>query len=303
MRFRHVLSETWSGLRRNLTMVLAVIVTMWVSLTLFGSGLLAYQQVDLMKGRWYDKVEISVVLCGTVSPPSETCSDGQDATAAQKETIKATLEGNPEVAEVHFETKEQAFEEFRKAYEDSPVLDTLSVDQMQESYRVKLQDPEQYQSVVAQVSGLPGVQTVQDLREYLDPLFDWMNLIQVGTVTASGLLLLAAALQIGNTIRLTAFARRREIGIMRLVGASNLYITLPFLFEAIISALLGIALACVTLAAGVNFIIIQKAQVSLKAFGWIGWPHAGIAMVGVAIVGLALAIIPTLITTRKYLRV
>src|SRR5699024_5877920 len=270
MRYRHVLSETWSGLRRNLTMVLAVIVTMWVSLTLFGSGLLAYQQVDLMKGRWYDKVEISVFLCGTVSPPSETCSGGKDATQAQKEAIRGTLESNPEVAQVHFETKEQAYEEFRKAYEDSPVLDTLSVEQMQESFRVKLKDPEQYESVVAQVSGLPGVQAVQGLRQYLDPLFDWMNLIQVGTVTASGLLLLAAALQIGNTIRLTAFARRREIGIMRLVGASNLYITLPFLFEAIISAALGIILACVTLAAGVNFIIIQKAQVSLKAFGWIG---------------------------------
>ncbi|HIT74880.1 MAG TPA: ABC transporter permease [Candidatus Avipropionibacterium avicola] len=303
MRHRHILSETWSGLRRNLTMTLAVIVTMWVSLALFGAGLLAYQQVDLMKGRWYDKVEISVFLCGTVSAPSETCEGGQDATEAQKEVILATLENNPEVADVHFESKQEAFEEFRKAYEDSPILDTLTVDQMQESYRIKLVDPERYEGVVGQVAGLPGVQAIQDLREYLDPLFSWMNLIQVATVTASGLLLLAAALQIGNTIRLTAFARRREIGIMRLVGASNFYIMLPFLFEAVIGAALGILLACATLASGVYFIIIQKAKVSLKAFEWIGWSHAGLAMVGVAVVGLALAIIPTLITTRKYLRV
>ncbi|MFW6599395.1 permease-like cell division protein FtsX [Propionibacteriaceae bacterium Y2011] len=303
MRYRYVLSETWSGLRRNLTMTLAVIVTMWVSLALFGSGLLAYQQVELMKGRWYDQVEISVFLCGTVSPASETCSGGTDVTDAQRETIEATLRGNPEVAEVYHETKEEAYEQFRKAYEDSPVLDTLTVDQMQESFRVKLVDPEQYMGVVGQVAGLPGVEAVQDLREYLDPLFSWMNLIQVGTITASGLLLLAAALQIGNTIRLTAFARRREIGIMRLVGASNVYIMLPFLLEAIISAALGIALACVTLASGVYFIIMHKAQVSLKAFEWIGWSEAGLAMVGVAIVGLLLAIIPTLITTRKYLRV
>src|SRR5690606_14154449 len=169
--------------------------------------------------------------------------------------------------------------------------------------RVKLVDPERYQSVVGQVAGLPGVQAIQDLREYLDPLFSWMNLIQIGTIVASALLLGAAALQIGNTIRLTAFARRREIGIMRLVGASNFYIMLPFLFEAVIGAAIGVLLACGTLASGVYFIIIQKAKVSLKAFEWIGWSHAGIAMAGVAIVGLALAIIPTLITTRKYLRV
>ncbi len=303
MRHRHILSETWSGLRRNLTMTLAVIVTMWVSLALFGAGLLAYQQVDLMKGKWYDKVEISVFLCGTVSAPSETCEGGADATEAQKEVILATLENNPEVEEVLFESKEEAFAEFSKAYEDSPILDTLTVDQMQESYRVKLVDPERYQSVVGQVAGLPGVQAIQDLREYLDPLFSWMNLIQIGTIVASALLLGAAALQIGNTIRLTAFARRREIGIMRLVGASNFYIMLPFLFEAVIGAAIGVLLACGTLASGVYFIIIQKAKVSLKAFEWIGWSHAGLAMAGVAVVGLALAIIPTLITTRKYLRV
>ncbi|MFX4272851.1 permease-like cell division protein FtsX [Propionibacteriaceae bacterium Y1685] len=303
MRFRHIFSETWSGLRRNLTMTLAVIVTMWVSLALFGAGLLAYQQVGLMKGKWYDKVEISVFMCGTESPQSETCTGSSEVTPEQKETIEATLKGNPEVAEVYHESKEEAFEEFRKAYADSPILDTLTVDRMQESYRVKLKDPEQYEGVVTSVLGLPGVQAVQDLREYLDPLFKWMNLIQIGTIAASGLLLLAAALQIGNTIRLTAFARRREIGIMRLVGASNLYIMLPFLLEAVLSAALGIVLACATLAAGVYFIIIQKAQVSLKAFEWIGWNHAGIAMLGVAVVGLVLAIIPTLITTRRYLRV
>ncbi|MDN5725440.1 MAG: permease-like cell division protein FtsX [Propionibacteriales bacterium] len=303
MRYRHIFSETWSGLRRNLTMTLAVIVTMWVSLALFGAGLLAYQQVGLMKGEWYDKIEISVFMCGQDSPQSETCTGRGEVTPEQEKTIEATLNGNPEVAAVHHESKEQAFEAFRKAYADSPILDTLTVDKMQESFRVKLKDPQQYEGVVTSVLGLPGVQAVQDLREYLDPLFKWMSLIQIGTIAASSLLLLAAALQIGNTIRLTAFARRREIGIMRLVGASNLYIMLPFLLEAILSAAIGIALACATLGAGVYFIIIQKAQVSLKAFEWIGWSHAGIAMLGVALVGLVLAIIPTLITTRKYLRV
>lgn len=153
------------------------------------------------------------------------------------------------------------------------------------------------------VSGLKGVQKVQDLRQYLDPFFSWLNLLQWGTIVASALLLLAAALQIGNTIRLAAFARRREIGIMRLVGASNLYITLPFLFEAIISALIGVMLASATLVTGVYLVIMRKAEVSIQSLPWIGWKETLLAVLGVAVVGLALSIIPTLITTRKYLRV
>lgn len=299
---RHTLSETWSGLRRNLTMTIAVVVTMWVSLSLFGAGLLATQQVDLMKGRWYDRIEISVFLC-TKDTKGDYCDPGQDVTEPQKQAIEQTLRTNPEVAQVFYESKQQAYDEFRKAYEGSPIQDSLTVDQMQESFRVKLKNPEQYQGVVSAVEGMRGVQMVQDLHRVLDQLFEWLGFLKWGTIAASGLLLLAAALQIGNTIRMAAFARRREIGIMRLVGASNLYIMLPFLLESLISALIGAGLACLTLAAGVYFLIIQKAQVSLKASPWIGWSHAGLAMTGVAVVGILLSIIPTLIATRKYLRV
>ena len=304
MRLRHIFSETGSGLRQNLTMTLAVIMTMWVSLSLFGAGLLASQQVDLMKGRWYDKIEISIFLC-TKDTRGDQCTSGQDVTPAQKDLIRQTLVNNPEVAPggVYFENKTEAFNDFTQAYEGNPLQDSLTVDQMQESFRVKLRNPEQYEGVVSSVVGLEGVQTVQDLRKYLDPFFSWLNLLQWGTIIASALLLFAAALQIGNTIRLAAFARRREIGIMRLVGASNLYITLPFLFEAIVAAVVGVTLACVTLASGVYFIIMKKAEVSIQSLPWIGWPQALLAMAGVAIVGLLLSIIPTLITTRKYLRV
>lgn len=299
---RHTFAETWSGLRRNLTMTIAVVVTMWVSLSLFGAGLLANQQVDLMKGRWYDKIEISVFLC-TKDTKGDNCEPGQEVSQPQKTQIEQTLRTNPEVAEVFFESKQVAYDEFRKAYEGSPIQDSLTVDQMQESYRIKLKNPEQYQGVVSAVSGLPGVQAVQDLHKVLDRLFQWLGLLQWGTIIASGLLLLAAALQIGNTIRMAAFARRREIGIMRLVGASNLHIMLPFLLESLIAGIVGAGLACATLAAGVYFIIIRKAEVLIEASPWIGWPHAGLAMAGVAIVGILLSIIPTLIATRRYLRV
>ncbi len=304
MRFRHILSETRAGLRQNLTMTLAVVMTMWVSLSLFGAGLLANQQVELMKGRWYEKIEISIFLC-TQDTQGDQCEPGQDVTQPQKDEIRRTLESNVEVAAggVYFETKQEAYADFQKAYEGSPIQDSLTVDQMQESFRVKLNNPEQYQGVVSSVVGLKGVQKVQDLHQLLDPFFRALNVLQWSTGGASALLLLASALQIGNTIRLATFARRREIGIMRLVGASNFYITAPFLLEAVFSALIGVFLACATLAAGVHFGIIGGVAKSVQFVPWIGWRQAGLAMLGIIVVGVVLAVVPTLVTTRRYLRV
>lgn len=299
---RHTLRETWSGLRRNVSMTLAVIVTMWVSLSLFGAGLMTMQQVDLIKGKWYDKIEISVFLCVEDSQGG-TCEAGKGITDAQREQVRKTLEANPQVQQVFYESKQEAYQEFRKTFSDSPILESLDVDQMQDSFRVKLKDPAQYAGVVDEAQALPGVQNVQDLHTVLDPLFSWLNALKWATIGMSSLLLLAAALQIGNTIRMAAFSRRRELGIMRLVGASNLYIMLPFLLESLVAGLVGAALACGTLAFGYWTIIVKNAEVSIKALRWIGWHHAGIAMAGVAVVGIVLSIIPTLLATRKYLRI
>lgn len=299
---RHTLRETWSGLRRNVSMTLAVIVTMWVSLSLFGAGLMTMQQVDLIKGKWYDKIEISVFLCVEDSQGG-TCERGKGITDAQREQVRTTLESNPQVQQVFYESKEEAYQEFRQTFADSPILESLDIDQMQDSFRVKLKDPAQYAGVVDEAQALPGVQNVQDLHTVLDPLFSWLNALKWATIGMSSLLLLAAALQIGNTIRMAAFSRRRELGIMRLVGASNLYIMLPFLLESLVAGVVGAALACATLAFGYWTIIVKNAEVSIKALRWIGWDHAGIAMAGVAVVGIVLSIIPTLLATRKYLRV
>lgn len=299
---RHTLSEALSGLRRNASMTLAVVVTMWVSLSLFGMGLLAAQQVDRMKDRWYDQIEISVFLC-TKDTRGDNCDKGLDATEAQKASIKATIEGNPEVQQVYYESKQEAFAEFQKAYQGTPMQDSLTVDQMQDSYRVKLKDPQKYAGLVSEVQGLKGVQFVQDLHTYFDPIFAWLNALRWGTIGMSLLLLGAAALQIGNTIRMAAFARRRELGIMRLVGASNLYIMLPFLLESLLAALIGAVLACGSLAAFTQFVIIDRAQVSLKALRWIGWQETGAAMAGVVMVAVILSLVPTLLATRRYVRV
>ena len=173
MRFRHIFSETRAGLRQNLTMTLAVIMTMWVSLSLFGAGLLASQQVDLMKGRWYDKIEISVFLC-TKDTRGDQCdpgsgrhpgAEGRDPAARWRPIPRSRRAGSTS------RPRQEAYEEFQQAYEGSPIQDSLTVDQMQESFRVKLKNPEQYQGVVSSVVGLKGVQKVQDLHQLLDPFF------------------------------------------------------------------------------------------------------------------------------------
>lgn len=299
---RHTLTETWSGLRRNASMALAVVVTMWVSLTLFGTGLLVTQQVDRLKDEWYDKIEITVFLC-VADSRGDNCTNGQDATDAQRQEIEQTLRANPEVAEVFYESKQQAFEQFKQYYQDDPILQTTTVDMMQDSFRVKLKDPQEYQGVVSAVKGMPGVQSVQDLRKILDPLFAWLNLARWATVGLSVLLLVAAVLQITNTIRMAAISRRREIGIMRLVGASNWYIMLPFLLESLVAAVGGAVLACLTLAAVQQFVIIGKAQAEIRTVRWIEWAQVGWAMGIIAVVAVVLSIVPTLLATRRFLRV
>ncbi|MCC2592776.1 permease-like cell division protein FtsX [Tessaracoccus sp. OS52] len=299
---RHTLRETWSGLRRNLAMTIAVIVTMGVSLSLFGAGLLTSMEVDLVKGRWYDRIEISVFLC-TEHTQGGMCEEGKATTAAQRESIRQTLEANPEVAEVFYESKEAAFEEFQRVFADSPILGSRTVDQMQDSFRLKLENPENYSGVVSEAQGLQGVQNVQDLHRVLDPMFSWLNALQWATIGMSVLLLLAASLQIANTIRMAAFTRRREIGIMRLVGASNFYIVLPFLLESLIAGLIGVLAASVTLATGYYLVIERNAKTSIQALPWIDWSHVTTAILAMTAVGIALAIIPTLLATRKYLRI
>lgn len=299
---RHSLRETWSGLKRNLAMTIAVIVTTSVSLTLFGLGLLTSQEVDLVKSRWYDKIEISVFLC-IERTSGGTCEKGKETTEAQKESIRTALEANPEVEEVFYVTKAEAFAEFQRVFKDSSVLASRTEEQMQDSFLIKLKNPENYKGVVSEAQGLQGVQNVQDLKGILEPIFRALNTLQWATLGMSALLLVAAALQISTTIRMAAFTRRREIGIMRLVGASNFYILLPFLLESLVAALAGVLVA--SLALGATFFLAVDGYLRQKvlAVPWVGQSHLGVTLLVIAGVGIALSVIPTLLASRKYLRI
>ena len=258
--------------------------------------------MDLVKDRWYGKVEISVFLWVERSTGG-TCEPGKATTDAQRQAIESALKSNPEVKEVFYETQEEAFKEFQRVFKDSPVLASRTVEQMQDSFRVKLNNPENYKGVVSEAQGLQGVQNVRDLKSVLDPVFKILGGLQWATIGMSVLLLLAAALQISTTIRMAAFTRRREIGIMRLVGASNFYILLPFLLESLIAALMGVLISSGSIAITYYLLIENAAQNSLPAIAWIGREHVFNAIIYIAAVGVALSIIPTLLATRRYLRI
>lgn len=154
MRFQYVFSEIRTGLRRNLTMTVAVVITVAISIALFGTGLLIRAQSETTKGYWYDKIEISVFMCNAYATGAG-CADGQ-VTDAQRETIKQTLETHPEVAEVFHETQDDAYEHFREQFDDT-ISESITPDQLAESYRVALKDPEEFDGVVSAVSGLPEI--------------------------------------------------------------------------------------------------------------------------------------------------
>jgi cell division transport system permease protein len=141
------------------------------------------------------------------------------------------------------------------------------------------------------------------MREVLEPIYGSINVLQVGALGTAAFLVVAALLLVGNTIRLAAFARRKEIGIMRLVGASTLYIALPFLLEALVTAVFGVLLAAGALGAFMYFGIHERAGDQLKFMPWIGLEEYGVAVVAIAILGPILTMLPTLVLTRKYLKV
>ena len=306
MQLTYVFTELRNGLRSNISMTLAAIVTIFVSLTLVGMGLLLNAQAHKAEEYWGSKLQITVFLCNQNSVTAN-CVDGE-ATAPQKSSIEKVLDTNGEVASWRLQTKREAYDKWREAYvsgndTERRVYQSIRPSDMQESYWVQLRDPERFQGIKGAVSGLPGVNTVRDLREVLEPIYFWINVMKWGALSIAAFLVVAAILQVGNTIRLAAFARRREIGIMRLVGASSIYIQLPFLLEALVAALVGVALAAGTVALFMYVVIYRTLRPSSNIVAWIDWGNAAWAIGIIALIGLALTLLPTLVMTRKYLKV
>lgn len=302
MQLRYVFSELGHGLRRNLSMHLAVILTLFVSLTLVGLGVLMNKQADKAADFWGSQIEIPVNLCRE-RDSSPNCTG--EVTAAQKERVIQVIEQSPEADGYEIETKREAYEKAKELIGEEKFegdYPPVRVESMPETIRVQLKDPEKFEGITSAVTGLDGVAGINDQRDRLRPIFDSINYMQLTSLITAGFLVIAALLLVGNTVRLAAMARRREIGIMRLVGASSLYIALPFLLEALFTALVGVGLATVALAAFTHWGV-NEGLANLQFMPWVGWPEWGLATAIIAVLGPLLTLIPTLVLTRKYLKV
>jgi cell division transport system permease protein len=281
-------------------MTFAVVVTTAISLSLLGIGLLSNAQVGAMKDYWYDKIEVSVFLCGNLSD-SPSCANGV-VTAAQRITIQQDLQEMSVVDSVFYESQSEAYTRFQERFKDSAIAQNVTADQLPESFRVKLKDPTQFSVIVSAFSGRPGVDVVQDQRTILEKFFKLLGVLRNGALAVGLASVLTAALLISNTLRIAAFNRRRETGVMKLVGASSWSIQLPFLLEGVISAIIGWGLAT-GLLAGLKTVIDSNVAPLLTFTKFFGWGEVWVASAYLLATGLVVSILASLITLRRYLKV
>ncbi|EXF25227.1 cell division protein FtsX [Nesterenkonia sp. AN1] len=303
-RLLYMLGETFSSLRRNVAMVASVILVTFISLTFVGSAALMQTQVNQMTDDFYDRLELSVFLC-TENSPQSSCPTGA-VSADQRDSLEHTLSdgaASQYVASYRHETQQEALDDFLDTRGENSRTASLTATDMPESYRVLLHEPEEFPVVTELFGSAPGVETVADQQEVLDQIFGILNGLTMVALIIAGVMIVCALLLVATTIRLSAFSRRRETGIMRLVGASKSMIRMPFVFEGVIAALIGGVLACAATWVVAEFVMGQWMARQVPSIHFIDSAEAWIIMPGLLAIAVVLAIIASWVTVRRYLRV
>ncbi|GAB4588270.1 permease-like cell division protein FtsX [Nocardia sp. IFM 10818] len=239
MRFGFLFGEVARGLYRNVTMTIAMVLTTAVSLTMLGGGLLAVRMADKIQDYYVQRVEIRLYLDDNVSRTDLDC------TQEPCKSLLVDLKKHDHVASVQFVNSQEAVQEVKETtFKDQPGLaDEVSKDGLPASFRVKLDDVTQYKSIYDDFSKREGVMTVLNDMDIVDRLVSFFVGLRNAAFGLAALQALAALLLIANMVQVAALARKTEVGIMRLVGATRWYTQLPFLLEAVLAALVGSVLA------------------------------------------------------------
>ncbi len=304
MRIGLVLGEAANGLRRNASMVVSVVLVTFISLTFVGVAVLMQMQISQMKSVWYDKAQVAVYLCTDISP-GESCVGGE-ATDEQIASVEAQLDSAvlaPFIDKWYFETHDEAYKNFQKQFEGNPVTECVTADRLNQTFWVNLIDPSNAAVLSESLGTMPGVETVTDQRRYLDQIFSVLNAASYTAIGIAALMLIAAVLLIATTIRLSAFSRRREIGIMRLVGASNRFIQTPFVLEGVFAALLGSLLAGGAVVGIVHFFVQGYLGQMLAFTSFVDVKDALIVVPILLVVGAVLAAFSANFAISRYLKV
>ncbi len=289
-RFSYFFRETATGLKRNGLIAFAAVSSVFVSLFLLGAALLVGRQVGIIVDYSTAKVEVSVFLKDSITEP-------------QRLHLQETLVAIPEVDTVEYESREEAYERFKEIFANQPnLVQNVPPDAMPMSYRVKLADPEKFDVIAARLAGQPGIDKVVDQREILKRLFAVTNVLQVGAFAAAVIMLVSAAALIGNTVRMAVFARRKEIGIMKLVGATNWFIRVPFLIEGVVQGLFGAAAAIVSLFA-IKALFIDPLRNKIGFMPLVQTQDVVFAVPFLLLAGVLVAVIASLLAMRRFLEV
>ena len=283
--------ETLAGIKRNGLVAFAAVATVFIAAFLFGAAQLIGKQVGLVTGDLFENVEVSIYLEDNISQ-------------AQFDHLNQMLQSMPEVQNVRYESKGEAYEHAKRLFRNQPdILNNVDKDTFPASFRVKVVDPEQdVDVVVAQVAGQPGIENVFNARDILKRLSAVADVLRIGAYGASAVMLISAIALIANTVRMAVFARRKEIGIMRLVGATNWFIRIPFMIEAAVEGLVG-AMAAVFALTMLKNLFFNKFRTTLSF-----WPVVSnqdlIALVPVLLAGgILIALFASWIAMRRFLEV
>jgi cell division transport system permease protein len=291
MRFRYVLTEAFVGLLRNVSMTIAMIITMGVSLTLLGGSVLLYLQVNHMKDVYYEQVEVTIFM-------------KTEATQEQKDAIDADLKVDALVKSYEFETREEAFVRFKEIYAGAPeLIAQTKPEALPESFRVKLVNQNTSTEFIAKYKGREGVDTVIDQRTLVEKVFSVLGSIQTLALIIAIVQGVAALMLVINTIQVAAYSKRREVAVMKLVGASNWFIQAPFVLEAVVAGLIGALLAYGTLILAKVFVF-DGALDTLKAvLTEVPWRNVHLMLPLLALAGTAVSSITGWFALRFYIRV
>lgn len=303
--FGFIMGEMWQGLRRNTSMVISVILVTFVSLTFVGAAILLQFQIQGMKTYWYDRAQVAIDFC-TAESQSPNCTSGV-ATQEQIDAVETELQGDalsPYVNEYFFESQDDAYNRFVEQFKDDPLVSFVTPDQLNQAFWVNMTNPEDSDIVIQSITGMPGVESVTDQRQFLDGIFAVLNGASITAFAVALVMLVAAVLLVATTIRLSAFSRRRELRIMRLVGASNAFIQAPFILEGVFAGLVGSLLAAGAVLGGTHFFVQGYLQPRMPGMQLVGvWPEAVISAAIVVGIGVLLAGLSSSISIRRYLRV
>ncbi|HEX6330384.1 MAG TPA: permease-like cell division protein FtsX [Actinomycetota bacterium] len=289
-RLEYFFRETTSGLRRNGLVAFAAISTTFIALLLFGLALLISRQVNLMIQETTGDIEVAVYLSDPVN------LDNVDS-------LTQTLTDLAIVDDVQFETKEEACARFKQLFADQPALvENVDCNALPASLRVKLADPEQFEQVAAVLQGQPGIDQIVDQRDFLTRLFAVARTFRLGVLLIAAVMLVSAAVLIANTVRMGLFARRKEIGIMKLVGATNWRIRIPFLVEGVFESLIGAGTAILFLF-GLKVAFINPLYESILFIPWVQNGDVIAVIPWLLVAGVVVALLAGLVGMRRFLDV